>query len=285
MAERARGSGRSGVSLRLWRLALLLGLALLTGSTVAEPLAAADPSVDQILARNLEARGGEAVWGPVRSMAWIGHIESERLGDQTLAFSLEEVWPNKTRFDILGAHGSQRIFNGSKGWTVHQREDGLPEVEPYSALEERYARESPTLAAPLISYRRQMREVRLLGHDMIDGLDCYRLGVRLPSGAMQFVWVDTQSYLERRFDRPTYSRDGKPGMVTVRYRDYQAQGGLQLATTLEIGGAAAAHPDRLVIERVAVNPEIAETRFTKPAAPPHRHEITLMPDRAGQPGH
>jgi outer membrane lipoprotein-sorting protein len=232
-------------------------------------------SAEQIVDRSIAARGGLATWQGIDSLAWVGHIESERLGQQAIKFSLEEKRPNKTRFDITGSQPSVRIFDGHKGWKVHSRNDGLPEVESYSPFEERYALEAPGLGGPLITYRSQNRPIELAGRDQLDGRGCYVLAVMLPSGGRQLVWVDAETWLEQRLDRPTYNHEGKAGMVSVYYRNYKSQAGLQVPTVIEIGGGPDQKRDRLVIERLAINPDIAETRFTKPPSPPHSHEITL----------
>ena len=196
-----------------------------------------------------------------------------------MRFTLEEQLPGKRRFDITGNASSVRIFNGTKGWKVRGRNNSLPEVEPFTDLENQFELEAPDVGGPLISFHRQKRSIALLGHDTLDGHDCYVLGVTLPSGARQMVWVDMTTYLEQRLDRPSYSRDGKAGMVSMYYRNYRDQGGLQIPTLWEIGAGSASgmKPDRLVIERLGINPEIAATRFTQPPSPPHTHEITITP--------
>ncbi len=293
LAWQAQASAARACALGRWALVLSLcaaaGLASALENAPAAPTppesAAPTLTASEIVEKNIAARGGVEKWDAIKSLAWIGHIESERLGGQTVRFSLEEVRPNKSRFDIISAHPSQRIFDGKKGWSVHQKETGFPDVEPFSELEEKFAREEPGLGGPLITYRNQHTPLALLGRDGIEGRQCYRLGARVPSGALQLVWVDAETFLEVRFDRPTYSRDGHPGMVSLYYRDYKEQGGLKVPTVLEIGaGGSDAKPDRLVIERVAINPEISDARFAKPPTPPHKSEITIPPSMPQAPG-
>jgi len=232
---------------------------------------------DEVIDRSVAAHGGLDAWRKINSLVWVGHIESERLSAETVKFSLEEVRPNKTRFDIISAHPSARVYNGSKGWKVHSRNDGPSEVESFSPLEERFEGEAARMGGPVLTFREQGDHFTLQGMDTIDGVECYRLGVTLRSGTQESIWVDAHTFLELRYDRPTYSRDGRQGMVSVYYRNYQAQGGLQLPTVVEIGAGTSGKPDRLVVERVAINPEIADTRFLRPPSPPHSHEVTLPP--------
>jgi hypothetical protein len=109
------------------------------------------------------------------------------------------------------------------------------------------------------------------GLDTVDGRKAYRLSLKLPSGAERKVWIDVGTNLEIRVDRPATNPlvAGKP--VSVYYRDYRAEDGLQIAHSVEtrastdqpVTGAA----DRLVIDRVIVNPTLDDGTFTPPAVP------------------
>jgi hypothetical protein len=80
---------------------------------------------------------------------------------------------------------------------------------------------------------------------------------------------------EARFARTAYGATGPKGTVSVRFRDYKEVEGLALPSVFEINGAAGGKPDRMVIERVALNPVIDDcefdgvgpTRERSPAAP------------------
>lgn len=255
-------------------LAFAAALALAGGLLAGPARAVAPLTAEEVVEKGVAAHGGLEAWNKIDSLLWVGHIESDQLTEKTVRFSLEEKRPGKERFDILSGQPSVRIFNGSKGWKVRSRQDGMPDVDTFSPLEERFAREAPGLGGPLIAYRQQNRRFVLLGVEALEGRDCYRLGVSLPSGGQQVVWVDAETFLETRFDRPSYSRDGKVGTVSVYYRNYQSQGGLQIPTVQEIGSSGATS-SRLVIERMALNPDIKEARFARPPSPPHSREITI----------
>jgi hypothetical protein len=140
-------------------------------------------------------------------------------------------------------------------------QDGRPEVKPLTAQEVKFARAAPGLEGPLIDFRAQGSTVELQGSEELDGRKSYRIGVTLASGDHQTVWIDAESFLESRFDRTTYGPTGSKGVVTVRYRDYKEVEGVALPSVIEIGGAAAAKPDRMVIEKVALNPPIDDREF------------------------
>jgi hypothetical protein len=219
-------------------------------------------TAEQIVDQSVEVRGGLKAWQKITTIIWAGHLESERSPVPSLPFELKEKRPDKSRFEINDpSQRSLRVFNGVGGWKMKLGQDGRPETKPLTAQEIKFARAAPGLEGPLIDFRAKGSTVDLEGIEELDGRRCYRIGVTLATGDRQSVWIDAQSFLETRFDRTTYSPSGAKGVVTVRYRDYKAIEGLALPSVIEISGAAGGKPDRMVIEKVALNPPIDDKEF------------------------
>jgi hypothetical protein len=125
----------------------------------------------------------------------------------------------------------------------------------------RFARAAPGLEGAPIDFRARGSTVELEGSEGLDGRKAYRIGVTLATGEHQLVWVDAESDPETRYDRIAYGSEGTRGTITPRYKEYQEVEGLAMPSVIEIGGAGGGRPDRRVIERVALNPEIDEREF------------------------
>ena len=243
-------------------------------SSVPAPL-----SAEQIVEKNAVARGGLEAWRKVQSMAWSGHMESAGVPVQNMPFLLEQKRPNKTRFEMTAmSQKSLRVFDGAHGWKVRPAKDGRPDVKPYSPQEVKFAREEPVIDGPLIDCQAKGILVTLDGVDEVEGHKAYRLDVRLANGDHQTVWIDAQTFLDLKYDRTSYNAAGKPGTVTVFYRDYRRIEGLQIPTTLEIGAGSAKIPDKMVIERVALNPTLDDRMFGRPGLPRRRNMVTVDVD-------
>jgi outer membrane lipoprotein-sorting protein len=236
----------------------------------AAPAAPPDPAeaassaltAEQIVDRSVDVRGGLPAWNKVATIIWTGHLESQRSAIPSLPFRLEEKRPAKSRFEITEpSQRSLRVFNGASGWKMKLSQDGRPEVKPFTAQEIRFARSAPGLEGPLIDFRARGSSVELEGTEEIDGRKSYRIGVRLSTGERQTVWIDAESFLESRYDRTVYDTAGAKGTISVRLREYREVEGLAVPSVIEISGAAGGRPDRMVIERVALNPEIDDRQF------------------------
>jgi hypothetical protein len=235
-------------------------------------------TLEEIIARNAAARGGLEAWRKVQTMAWIGHVEAAGSKGQRLPFRLEMQRPNQTRFEIAAINGQfTRIFDGTRGWRLRPGSEGAPESKAFSPAEVDYARQEFVVDGPLIDHEAKGVSVKLEGADMLEGRRAYRLSLKLPSGAERRLWIDAQTYLDVRYDRPATS-PLKPGAtVSVFYRDYASVDGLQIPLRVETGPTtglqAPQTPDKLLIDKVLVNPPLDARAFAAPAVPRQRRAL------------
>jgi hypothetical protein len=238
-------------------------------------------STDEIIEKNAAARGGLDAWRQVRTMIWVGHIESAHAPMPSMQFVLQQERPNKTRFEI-NAMGEKtvRVFDGTHGWKANAGHDGRPQVRPYTIEELRYAQGAQGIDGPLIDHTAKGIEVTLEGLDEIEGRRAYRLELRLASGELDRLWIDATSFLDIRYDRtPAGAAGGATRVVSTRCRDYKTFDGLQIPSVIETGASAGpgSAPDRMVIERVVVNPPLDKRTFANPAASQGRHDSQYTP--------
>lgn len=254
------------------------------GNVAAQAGAAATLTADQILERHVAARGGAEAWHQIQTMAWTGHIESGPGGMTKVPFLMLFRRPNSTHFEILSAGQHLiRVFDGRSGWKMRPNNSGMPEVADYNPQDISYAKDAEGLDGPLFDSRAKGVHVDLLGTDSVEGRRAYHLKVTLPSGQVRDDWIDAQSFLELRYDRETHGPSGQVGIVSVYLRNYQPFGGLVIPMVVETGSAGSKETDRMVIEKVALNPAFTESQFAKPSAPKTRHNGVLVNTQPGAP--
>jgi hypothetical protein len=252
------------------RVVLLSMAFLLSAAAVAKN--ARELTAEEVVARNVEARGGLEAWRHLQSMIWTGQLESDSAPMPTMAFTLEQKRPNKTRFEINGSGTrTMRIFDGAHGFRVRARREGGPDIQPYSPQELKFARDSQAIDGPLIDYQAKGSTVKLVGREKLENDNTYHLAVQFASGETQDVWVDARTFLEVRIDRPSYSSAStggafavRTGSVPVYYRNYKSFDGLQIPTLIEIGAGTGRNSDKMQIERVALNMAIDDRQFERP---------------------
>jgi|SRR5882724_8956786 len=262
-----------------------LAVTLISGAWMAGAAANAEPATPagqralaktaaEVIDRNVAARGGLEAWRKVETMVWLGHLERGARDAQRIPFVMTLRRPNLTRFELKEQLNQfTRIFDGAHGWKIRPGANGRPDTKSFSPEEVNFARTEFAIDGPLIDYQVKGVTAELDGLDTVEGRKAYRLSLKLASGAERKVWIDTKTNLDIRYDRPA-TNPLKPGApVSVYYRNYAAEDALQIARVIETGvseGASGAAPDKLVIDRIVVNPKLDDGTFAPPAVPLHR---------------
>lgn len=285
------------IAIRLLTASLVLAGAAAQAS-VADAAEAAmatnDLTVDQIVEKNVAARGGLDAWRKVNTMVWLGHLQSMSSEAGAVPFVLQMKRPNKERFEVtVENEKSIRAFDGNQGWKVRPPRGGDAELASFTPEEVRFAKDAPGIDGPLVGHEAKGIAVALDGTDEVDGRKAYRLLVRLPSGSARHLWVDAGSFLEIRYDREVHG-GGRSGTVFVYYADYKDFDGLKIPMRIETRGADGRPGDRMVIDQVLLNPLLADREFAWPGgahprsssagfgAPPSLGQ--MPPPRAARPG-
>jgi hypothetical protein len=241
-----------------------MALALLSASLAASVAAAADLTAAQIVDKNVAARGGLQAWRAVNSIILAGEMDAGGKADVKLPFAMSMKRPHKSRLEIkFEEQTAVQIWDGSRGWKLRpflNRND----VENFTAAEARSAAAAAELDGPLVDYAKKGTKVELAGTDAVEGKNAFKLKLTLKSGQVMNLWVDAASFLETRIDGEPRRIDGRMHKVTVLYRDYKAEGGLQVAHVLEtvVDGVKGSH--KMSIQSVKINPPLDDALFTKP---------------------
>jgi outer membrane lipoprotein-sorting protein len=248
------------------------------------------PSVDTIIDRYVVARGGAEAWAKLATFGWTGHIETEAQGGDPVQFLMLFRRPNATRFEVIAkGQRSVRIFDGKVGWKLLPGGDTGIQQAAYSPDETTAALDASWIDGPLPGYAAKGVSVTLKGLEPLGSRKAWRLSVKLPSGAVQTHWIDTQDYHELRYERPARDAAGHAGVVTVILDDYQTIGGLTLPMVIESHGGNATAANRMVIEKISVNPSVPADTFQRPQVYTPRHGGVIVntadPRFRGGPAH
>ena len=105
--------------------------------------------------------------------------------------------------------------------------------------------------------------------------DNYKLKLTLKGGQETRVWVDAATFLETKIQGQPRRLDGTYHPVEVYYRDYRSVSGLQIPFVLETRVLPVDKtttgfkdpifpPEKLILEKVTVNPKFDDSQFSKP---------------------
>jgi len=240
---------------------MILAIALLAAAAAARAPAA--PTVDEIVARYVEARGGSATIRSIQTLRQHGHVTA---GPNREALVMRELKrPNKTRFEFT-VQGITAVFvsDGQRGWQVSPFQG---DVEPRPMAEEVVAEaaEQGDIEGPLVDWKAKGHKIELAGTETVSGLRTYKLKVTLKGGDVRYDYVDAKSYRLVRTDSTRQVR-GHPLAIVTTFGDFKKTEGALFPGHVEV--AAEGRPNHLVltVEKVEINPTLADTRFAVPAS-------------------
>jgi outer membrane lipoprotein-sorting protein len=238
----------------LSRAALVLVLAFLT-------LPAGAQTVDELIARNLEAKGG---------LERIKSVETLRMtGRTTVApgieapFVMEIKRPNRMRMDVtVRGETMTQAFDGKTGWQVAPVEGKAePRLLPPQAT--RGMEEQADFYGPLVDARAKGLEIEYAGLVKLDTGEAHRLELTTKSGEKRSVFLDAKTCLEVRGEA-TITAGGRTMTMINVIGDYRKVDGLVLAHRMESGPRGAPERMRMTIERIELNVPIDDRRFAMP---------------------
>jgi len=253
----------------MWKGSILTGLVLSLAATFAAgaataPASPAPVTADQIVQKNIAAKGGLEAWRAVQSMSYSGKMDAGGKQNPLLPFWMELKRPRKTRVEIEFAHDKAvQVYDGANGWKLRPYL-GRKQVEPFSQDELKAAAMESDLDGPLVDYAQKGTTVALEGIEQVEGHDTYKLKLSLKGGQARHVWIDAGTFLEVKIEGVPRRMDGKMRSVQVYCRDYRPVNGLTVPFLLESVVEGDKKPHRMIIETVVVNPNLEDARFTKP---------------------
>ena len=281
------------MSRRILVVCLCLSFAALRAAATDNSRAHASLSAAQIVDKNVAARGGLQAWRGVEALLMSGRLDAggnnrptlpmpgqkeaqkvarQRPAEQVqLPFVIDLKRPRKMRVELqFNGQTAIQVFDGTHGWKLRPFLNRR-EVEPYTAEELKSASSEAELDGFLVDYAAKGTRVELDGMEKVEDRNTYKLKLTLKNGQAIHLWIDAETFLETKLEGNPRRLDGKYHPVEIYYRDFRSLNGLMIPYLLETvvqNVAGVKDPrsmaERIMIEKVVVNPKLDETLFLKP---------------------
>jgi len=214
------------------------------------------PTVDEIVAKSIEARGGMAKIKGLQSVRMTG---TALLNEQVEApLRIVSKRPNLTRFEIdVNGVTLVQVFDGKTSWSVNPLSGSLkPQTAPES--QSREMRAHTDMDGLLVDWKAKGRTVELAGSEDVGGSPAWKLKVTEKDGGIDYVYLDKKTWL---MVRSTGNHLG----ATILFGDYRSVDGLTMPFSIDQNSAAGAV--RMTLTKVETNIPVDEAEFRMPAVP------------------
>jgi hypothetical protein len=256
---------RHGIARRAFVLAIsLFGLQL--EAQLVCPAKVAAQTTDEIVAKVLTARGG---------LEKAKAVQSERITG-TIYFNPELYGPFVAEFKRPGKMHNEvtiqnktvvRSFNGKDtGWVTNPFA-GKDAPEPMSADEVKDAVNEADFDGPLVDAKAKGNTIELAGMEKVEGRDAYILKVTHKDGQESSYSFDAKTFLLVKWSGAD-TVNGEPVTRETYFHDYRDVDGLKFAFELVSNTPGADVTQRIVVDKIELDPRIDDAHFGKPPAAP-----------------
>ena len=238
---------------------VLCGLAIFSGIAAAE-------TVDEIVAANLEAKGGEEAWMAVETGRMTGNMRmgGGAAGAMEMPFAVEFKKPKMIRleFTMQGMTAIQ-AFDGEIGWAIMPF---LGKTEPEEMAEDqvKQLKDQADFEGVLVNYKEKGHTVELVGQEEVDGTPAYKLKVTRADGDVDYLYLDEEYFVEFKVES-TREVQGSEVTVATVLGDYKEVDGLLFAHSMEMSFGGGDAQQVITIENIELGVELPDERFAMPA--------------------
>jgi outer membrane lipoprotein-sorting protein len=218
-------------------------------------------TVDEIIAKNIQAHGGLEKIKSVNTIRITGKFSE---GNFRAAFVQENKRPNKVREEqIIQGMAAIQAYDGKTGWQISPF-NGRKDPDLLSADDMKPLVEDADIDGLLVDYKNKDHRAELIGHDSVEGTDCYKIKLTLANGDVRYYYIDTDSLLEIKVETQRNIR-GTVQYGEILYGDYDQVNGLYFPFTYETGMKGETDRVRYTVEKIEINLPLSDSRFSIPA--------------------
>jgi hypothetical protein len=253
------------IPIRARRSALSLAALVATGILLVLHCAAANAqTVDELVAKNIEARGGMANIKAIASLRETGKLETQGI---VILLTLDQKPADLLR-QSASIQGMTQIqaYDGAEGWQINPFQ-GRRDPELMGEDDTRDLVEGADFYGPLVDYQTKGSKVEYVGHAEVDGDDALLLKVTLKNGDIINYFLDPDTFLEIRTERQMFVR-GSVRQTFINLGSYKKVNGVYFPFSQESGSVRnPASAVKITFSKIEANVDIPDSEFKMPAAP------------------
>lgn len=232
-------------------------------------------TVDEIVARNLQAKGGVDLLRQTNSVKMTGSFKSFQPSETTMPMTTWAKRPNLVRQEaevtLLPGQappgmppGPMKIVRAADGTTVWMQQGPGP-ARALPAAQASQMMQDSEFDSVFVDYRTKGVTIDLVGTETLNGKTVYHLTVKKKNGPVQHYFLDAQTGLETKVGTEV-SQGGSTAKVETELSDYREVEGrmVPFKTRQLVNGELEAE---MTIEHVEFNVPMPDTLFKMPGGP------------------
>ncbi len=221
-----------------------------------------DITLEEILDKHYEARGGEEAWEQVESLKFTGVMYTK-----DALFNVAAVYkrPDLCRLDFqAGRIYFIEAFDGKIPWQMNPGMKTRPQIMKGKRAKEMI--DTCDFEGPLINSKKKSHKIKYLGEQTVDGRSAYVLEVTLNTGNIDKYFIDPETFLPYMVQGTSTIQD-QIVSTTVKLDQYMEIDGITVPFDYEFIVDGNPSPETMEIRTIELNTEIDDSIFNLPKRP------------------
>jgi outer membrane lipoprotein-sorting protein len=228
---------------------------------LALPVVSPAQTVDEIVAKNLKAKGGVEKWKSISTVKMTGTFSAQGMDGP---MSLLAKRPNLSRQEItMNGRKLVQAFDGTTPWMILP-DSGMAREMPPAQGES--VRNNADFDGPLMDYQAKGHKIELVGKEKVGGTEVYHLKLTKKGGSIEHYYLDTESGIEvkRTVD---VDASGVKQTVETELSNFKSIDGIMIPHVMKqtVNGTPVA---QMTVEKIEFNAPIEDSLFRMPAKEP-----------------
>ena len=221
-------------------------------------------TVDEVIAKNIQAHGGVEKLKSVRTIRTTAKFSQ---GSFRADFRQENKRADKVREEfIIQGLAQVQAYDGKTGWQISPfggRKD--PELLSQDDLKSLVV--DADIDGPLVDYKEKGHKAELVGHDSMEGTDCFKIKLSMKNGDVRYYYLDADSFLELKLEIQTRIR-GALQESDMYYGDYEQVNGIYYPFAVEQAQKGSSSRAQFSVQKIEQNIPLEDTHFSMPVSKP-----------------
>ena len=246
-------------------IVLIAGTFVVAGLYAQDKPVAVKETVDTLVAKNTEAKGGAQALAAVTSLKLNGKMVVNN-GKMELGYVVIKKRPNIVREEATLQGMTQIVaYDGTGAWKISPF-GGRKDPEKMSTDDAKALLEDAEIDGPLIDWKAKGSTVEYIGQEDVDGTMAHKLRVVRKNGDINYVFLDPDHFLEIRIVTQRM-QNGAQVENETDLGDYEKINGVYFPFSIEGGQKGDTDKQKIVFEKAEANTPIDDATFKFPTTP------------------
>jgi outer membrane lipoprotein-sorting protein len=255
-------------------------LILLFAFTLLLAAAASAQTVDDIIKKSTDARGGVQKVKAIKSLKMTGKLTVAGPGIE-LPITIQQKRPNAFRMDAtFQGQSVTQAYDGEIGWQVNPFQ-GVSEPDKMAGDDLKEAQEQADIDGALVDYKEKGHTVELVGKEDLEGTPAYKLKLTLKTGDVRYIYIDAANYLELKVTAKRKSPGGEQE-VDIYPSNYKPVNGVLFPFSIEQKVAGQTQV-QIAIDKIEIDAPVDDAAFKMPVKAAEKPKTEVKPKAEDKP--